>query len=139
MKKIITLASLAFCVLILVCCKKHSEVFSSSIAGSWELRKVTGGFRGIYPGNDYAPGNGNTWIISNATYQTYHNHSLIHSGSYSLGKDLSPATGQVTDFLILNANEKIYFEVQNDTMTLYRGELAYDGTIEKYKRIEDNR
>jgi hypothetical protein len=109
-------------------------VHSNSIVSKWELRKVTGGFRGVYPGKDFLPGNGNIWIFSDYTYQTYQNNIALYSEKYSLGRDFSNATGQITDFLMLPAYGKIYFEVKKDTLTLYRGELAYDGTIERYER-----
>lgn len=108
---------------------------ANSIVGEWELKKVTGGFRGIYPEKNYPPGNGNTWTFSDSKYQTYSNSISIQGGNYLLGKDSSRATGRVTDFIMLSSNEKIYFEIENNILTLYRGELMYDGTIEKYDRL----
>ena len=99
------------------------------------VEKSYWGFRGIYPGKDYPAGNGNIRIFSDSIYQTYWDHISIHSGNYLLGKDYSNATGRITDFVMLSSNEKIYFEIENNIMTLYRGELVYDGTIEEYERI----
>ena len=119
-------------------CKKGlsaDDVNSTSIVGTWELRKVTGGFRGIYPGKDYPAGNDNIWKFSDSKYQTYYNNIAAESGSYSSGKDFSHATGRITDFVMLSNNEKIYFEIENNILTLYKGEVIYDGTIEEYERI----
>ena len=124
-------------------CKKDSSLdnvkHSTSIVGTWELRKVTGGFRGTYPEKNYAPGNGNIWTFSDSTYQTYDNNIWTMSGSYSLGKDSSHATGRNTDFVMLSNNNKIYFEIDNNVMTLYWGEIVYDGAIEKYERLVNHR
>jgi hypothetical protein len=143
MKNFISTICLGAILIFLGSCQKDLNevevIYSDSIAGKWELRKVIGGFRGIQPGKDYPAGNGNIRIFSDSTYQTYWNHISDQSGNYSLGKDYSNATKRITDFVMLSSNEKIYFEIANNIMTMYRGELVYDGTIEKYERIANYR
>jgi len=45
------------------------------------------------------------------------------------------------DVLILkqNYNEKVFFEIAKDTLILYRGIIAADGTIGKYVRLSNYR
>ena len=49
----------------------------------------------------------------------------------------SLATGRYMDAFILNNNNsaELFFEISNNTLTLYRGIIAADGTIETYERI----
>jgi hypothetical protein len=124
--------------MIAVSCKKnHKELISGRLQGVWELRHVEGGFRAPGTSPDYAPGNGNMWKFSDSTYQYYVNGQLSVQGSYTLTKDISPATGKNMDALILDSNNnwKLFFEISNNTLTLYRGIVAADGTIETYEKI----
>jgi hypothetical protein len=144
MKSFISTILLGVIIILLGSCKKDintAEVINSnSIAGKWELRKIIGGFRGVYPEKNYPPGNGNIWVFSDSMYQIYYSNIVSDSGNYLLGRDFANATGQITNFLmLLPIYGKIYFKIENNSLTLYRGELSYDGTIEKYERIENYR
>ena len=122
-------------------CKKasidHASV-ASSIVGTWELRHLVGGLQS--PGNnpDYPPGNGNILNFSDSSYYYYYpNGQLRGNGSYSLVKDTCVATGQYMDGIIFDRQSysERCFEIKNNILTLYRGIVAADRTIETYERI----
>lgn len=140
----------------LVSCKKHNNDASSipkednietktessnSILGDWELRVIYGGFRASNSSPYYASGNGYIWKFTNSSYQFYSKGHLASNGDYTLTKDTCLATGRFMDALILkqNYNEKVFFEIAKDTLILYRGIIAADGTIGKYVRLPNYR
>ncbi len=137
MKHIRLLSLTALPLLILSCTKTNIETVSNSIKGTWELRHVEGGYRAPGTNPDYPPGNGTIWKFTDSTYQYYGSGPLLAQGSYTLTKDTSLATGRYMDAFILNNNNsaELFFEISNNTLTLYRGIIAADGTIETYERI----
>jgi hypothetical protein len=137
MKHIRPLIVFALVIFTAGCKKNNTETVSNSIKGTWELRYVVGGYRAPGANPDYASGNGNIWEFSDSTYQYYANSQLLGQGSYSITKDTSLATGRYMDALILDNNNsaKLFFEISNNELTLYRGVIAADGTIETYRRI----
>ena len=110
----------------------------ASLKNSWELRFAYGGLRAPNTNPNYLPGNKNIWKLMDSTYQIYSNGVLQQTGKYTLTKDTCYATGRFMDAMILDKNTayKLFFEVANDTLVMYRGVIAADGTIEKYVRIE---
>lgn len=113
---------------------------SVSIVNSWELRSSYGGFRAPVRNPSYQPGNGYIWKFTNTNYQLYSEGQVVSSGGYTMTKDTSVAAGRLMDALIINSgqnyNEKIFIQIAKDTLTMYRGIIAADGTIEKYVRVK---
>lgn len=146
--KSITVA-IIFCALIffVLSCKKDTASKSNdkvnasptAISHSWELRYQEGGY-GPTHSPYYSPGNGNMWKFTDTTYQVYFEGQISSSGTYYMIKDTCPATKQLMDAIVLNwgqsYNDTIYVQIAGDTLTMYRGIIASDGTIEKYVRIK---
>jgi hypothetical protein len=141
MKHVALFSYLTLSIFLLCSCKKNNADTEKdeaenpgSVSGSWELRVLYGGYRAPGASPYFAPGNGNIWKFTDSTYQYYGNRQLLCSGEYILGKDTSIATGRFMDYVILkqNYNEKIFFEIVKDILVFYRGQIASDGTIEKY-------
>ena len=106
-----------------------------TLPGEWELRSVAGGL-GPTGGSDYAVGNGYRWKFSDSNYWYYAKHIPTDSGTYKLSSGINPQTSQQTDAMLFNGTTyPLYFTIANDTLTIYRGVVAADGTIEKYIRI----
>lgn len=107
----------------------------AALPGTWELRWAFGGF--AWQSYDYPPGNGHVWKITADNYQVLRNGQVMESNTYTLTKDSSMATGQLMDAMVLAPyRRQVYFTVTKDTLTLYHGHIAADGTIEKYVKTE---
>lgn len=142
------LLSLFICVLIVACGKAEIEnsnipvaeikITETSLPGAWELRELQGGFRPVNAQVYYPAGNGNTWSFTDSSYEQYFEGELANQGSYSLIRDTAQATGRLMDAFIMhtgNYTHQIYFEFKEDTLLLYQGQIAADGTIGKYVRM----
>ena len=128
---------LALISLLVFSCSKSKKIppAAADIVGVWELRKVTGGMTGHVT---FPPGNGHKYIFTNNEYKIYVNHNLKESGTYTRTRDVSYITNKETDALILSTyNYKIYYEFEdnNNSLILYFGIIAADGTENKYARI----
>ena len=135
MKRIAVLALISLFVFSCSKSKKTPPASAPNIVGSWELRKVTGGMTGQL---SYAPGNGNKYIFIDNNYEIYVNHNLIESGTFTKTRDHSYITNKETDAVILSTNNnKIYYEFadNNNSLILYFGIIAADGTVNKYARV----
>ncbi len=99
------------------------------LSGTWELRHLvcTGCAPNTQP--DYAPGNGHQWVFEDINFAVKSNNVIKDSGYYQIS-DVSGGNS----VLILNAdkNSDITFTVNKDTLKLYFGQLASDGSIETY-------
>ena len=145
MKKILSAGMLVLLLNCLSGCSKDSDPAPNTNQGpvalqnTWELRSVYGGYRTPGTSPNTSPGNKNIWKFTDTTYQQYANGVLYVSGKYTVTKDSSAATGRIMDALILdkNTSQKLFFEFANDTLVLYRGIVAADGTIEKFVRVEN--
>jgi hypothetical protein len=115
--------------------KKTTE---SSIVGSWELRELQGGFRPPNAQIYYSAGNGDIWEFTDSIYKHSFQGEFASVGTYTLTKDTALATGRLMDAFIMdggNYKQQIYFEFNQDTLLLYDGQIAADGTIGKYVRV----
>ena len=144
MKKLITI--ICFGILFFSSCKK-SDVSSTSIVGTWELR---GAQYGMTPGNQYGPGNGNLFKFSVLTYQKYKDGNLIKSGQYKLVHDPSaeaevglviPA-GQFTNRIVFDhdySSQKTFIQISDNRLSFLSGYFPTDGgSGESYQRIDSN-
>jgi len=118
----------------------EKKVYSHSLQGAWELRNVFGGFGPPGRPNTFAPGNGNIWSFKDSTFKRYEKGTLIDSGSFTIDRDTCPATNTLMDAFTFgnsqnNYGMQIFFEISHDTMTMYHGVIAADGTISKYVRV----
>jgi hypothetical protein len=113
--------------------------YSRSLAGAWELRSLFGGFRAPGPDPVYSPGNGNIWSFRDSTFRQYYEGKLVDSGSFSIIRDTCPATQTLMDAFVTSKSHghRMFFEISKDTLTIYNGIIAADGTIEKYFRLSD--
>lgn len=134
------------CLLILSGCGKNagsatkelSPQVGKSLWGYWELRDLQGGFRQPRSDKDYIPGNGNAWQFQDSAYQQFLNGSVVGEGQYSHIRDSAAATGRIMDGIVIRSGEierEIFYEFKQDTLVLYEGHIAWDGTISKYVRI----
>ena len=150
MKQIKLLSSIT-CLVLLVCsCQKDNNsapkkkllsTGSGSIKGDWELR-ILYGCQTPNCNPYFQPGNGNTWHFTDTTYlhtveSLSPRYTASDSGVYILREDTCMATGRMMDYFKAKDDpfEGIFFEIKNDTLTLYRGIIAADGTIQKYVRF----
>ncbi len=114
---------------------------SAAINGYWELR-ILYGCQTPNCNPYFEPGNGNTWKFTDSMYvfsvkSTSPVYAYTDSGRYSAGKDTSQVTGRLMDYLILKEDkyDRLFFEIVKDTLTVYRGYIPADGTIEKFVRF----
>jgi hypothetical protein len=131
---------LLFCLFVFsASCKKDTSNSRGEINGTWELRGVEGGFRDPSVTIDVSPGNGTTWSFRDTTFEYRNAGQLSRAGSFTKSRDSSAATGRVMNVLVFsnNDNDKVFFEISGDSLTMYRGTIAADGTIERYVRIKD--
>src|SRR5882672_10425399 len=71
-----------------VACKKSGETLNPNIAGKWELRRQSGGWR---PDTNFTAGNGNIYQFnSNSTYMRFVNNQLSEHGSFKINKTNNP-------------------------------------------------
>ena len=119
-------------------CNKTNS--SLSLQGTWELRHLDGGYRAPGSPTDFAPGNGNIWKFTSGTYQYFSEGELSGTGEFTKTKDYAIATGRKMDAIILNgsADDKIYFEIKDNVLTMYHGTIAADGTVATYEKIKTN-
>ena len=115
---------------------KKSRNDQSSIRGTWELRKTSGG---MMPGEQvYAPGNGNMLKFDGGHYERYVNGSLTKAGEYEIVSDktvgqsvcLEMPVGQFTNRIIYDSNttsEKVFIQIVNNKLTFISGCYALDG------------
>ena len=68
-------------------CKKNANQGSGSIAGTWELRTISGGMT-----TQYAAGNGNIVAFAGTSYKIYKSGQVIKSGQFSVVQDDSVET-----------------------------------------------
>jgi hypothetical protein len=147
----IALLSCIPCLALLVCsCQKENNsaakkkllsTNSGSIKGDWELR-ILYGCQTPNCNPYFQPGNGNTWHFTDSTYlhtvkSLSPRYTASDSAVYILGEDTCMATGRMMDYFKAKDDpfEGIFFEITNDTLTLYRGIIPADGTIQKYVRF----
>jgi hypothetical protein len=112
-------------------------VISNTLPGTWELRGITGGMA-IPDPNNYKPGNGNIWRFTNAHFERILHDSVYNSGSYTVadtGVDMN--TGRRISQFIFDGAPAESFEIKNDTLHIYYGEIAADGVISHYVKIAD--
>ncbi|HSB93011.1 MAG TPA: hypothetical protein VLC28_07845 [Flavitalea sp.] len=137
------------CVVIFACGKAEMEntppstperkIPETSILGTWELRELQGGFRPANAQVYYPAGNGNTWEFTDSTFKQTYEGVLANEGTYTFTKDTALATGRLMDAFVMSTNNylhQIYFEFKQDTLLLYDGQIAADGTIGKYVRSD---
>lgn len=121
-------------------CKKDDR-FTSSLQGSWELRKEQSG---MTPTINYSAGNGSRLVFSETNYQTFVNGQLSNSGTYSIVQDPSAESevclvippGQFKNRIIFDSDttaSKIFIQISNDTLTVLKGCFAVDaGSSKQY-------
>lgn len=103
------------------------------LTGSWELRRVNGGFP--YRSTDYSPGNGNIIKFTTKTYTRFENGQPIETRTYELIKETT---------LPDNMYEIIYngsFSYPKTLIRLEGNKISFslyipDGGGSEYERIE---
>lgn len=108
------------------------------LPGVWELRSVTGGLKPYNP-DDYKPGNGDIWRFTDTYFARIYHDSLYNSGSYTItptGVDMN--TNRTISRFVLDDVPAESFELSNDTLNIYYGMIAADGTICHYVKIADD-
>jgi len=126
-------------------CKKDSTnskpkaATPTVLTGTWELREDSFPLiRGVL--REYAPGNGNEVIFSDTTFKSFYvgygvesGNNYSDSGTYYI-KDLPNSNPQ----LVFNGDSlppRDLFLIDKDTLTLFVGEVAADGDILVYQKI----
>lgn len=140
MKDIILLVSVGLLATIFLSCNKDKNSDSRGLTGSWEIRYSEGGLRVSGGGlKTYPPGNGYIQQFTDSKYYLYQNgQSLGDSGTYKIEKDATTPYGQKMDKLtyITNNNRVVYYQIAADTLTIYDGNIAADGTVSKYVPLQ---
>ncbi|MES2328712.1 MAG: hypothetical protein V4539_03850 [Bacteroidota bacterium] len=110
-----------------------------SLQNAWELRNVVGGYGPPNRNPNYAAGNGYIWKFMDSTFERYDKGQLFQTGKYRVIRDTSYQTGRMMDALVFdqNAYPKVQVEIVKDTLIMYLGVVAADGTISRYVRIGD--
>jgi hypothetical protein len=126
-------------------CKKDSTntqpkaAAPAVLTGTWELRYDSFPMiRGVL--RDYPPGNGNEVIFSDTTFKSFYvgygsesGTNYSDSGTYYV-KDLPNSNPQ----LVFNGDSlppRDLFLINKDTLTLFAGEVASDGDVLVYQKI----
>jgi hypothetical protein len=121
-------------------CKKDSSgknpSISTSIIGTWELRKTSGG---MMPGEKtYPQGNGNILKFTGTSYEAYENGQLADSGKYTISEDatveenvcLEFPDNQYTHRIIYDSSSfyrKNFIQISNGKLSFISGCYALDG------------
>ncbi len=114
-------------------CKKNNSEPTLSIIGEWELRMRSGGIVG--GSTTFPPGNGNTLVFSNTSFEKYLNGQIASSGAYNLTKDTF-VNGELMDKLILtspNSIEQHFIKIESSQFTFLSG--LPDGFDEYFSQI----
>jgi hypothetical protein len=137
MKSRMLLVGLLGCFIFLASCKKNVLPFvKPNLRGSWELRKIQGGFFGPAGAPDVRPGNGNILKFSRSMYRFYFRGQLTGTGTYTIGNMDTYGGEYPKHALFLNSNPypEARFSIRRNTLTMYAGSIAADGTIAEYVR-----
>jgi hypothetical protein len=138
---------LAVFMLFAIGCKKESnskinKVQTSTLQGSWELRKQSGMLIINYP-----PGNGQTISFSQNTYQKKKDGQVIEQGDFDIIADATVAeetcltipAGTYEGRIIFsgdNTGRKYFVQINNDTLNIISGCFAIDGgSISEHKKL----
>jgi hypothetical protein len=107
-----------------------------TLPGAWELRSWYGG-NGPAGGGSLAPGNGDIKRFTDSLYWFASNGRVWDSGSYKLTTGINPDTRKEMDALLVKGDTSFptFFHIADDTLTIYNGSVAWDGTVLKYVRI----
>jgi len=108
-----------------------------TLPGAWELRYMYGGGTGLAVPEKTRSGNGYIKRFTDSVYWFANEDKVWDSGTYKLTTGINPETNVETDAMILHGDTLLprYFQIADDTLTIYTGIVAADGTIEKYVRI----
>lgn len=119
------------------CKKDDDQKQNGPLTGTWELRSVYGGYSATGGGN-FEPGNGSIWQFSDNNYWYYSEGVTIDSGSYKQTSGINPQTNINTNALVFKNDTgwNVYYQITGDTLTLYSGVVAADGTVSKYVRVD---
>lgn len=135
--KYLPIAGLILATMIMSCKKERTTNHTNnntpvSLKGSWELR-VRLGTQVPNVSGYYLPGNGEIWSFTDSAYQYFENQLYDH-GSYSITQAVATQTDKLMDELILNSDSTmgLFYQVSYDTLIIYRGNIASDGSIEKF-------
>jgi hypothetical protein len=123
-----------FVLLIVTGCNKDASSRKDSLTGAWELRSWYGGYSATGGGN-VNPGNGNIYAFTENTYRYYVNNTIQDSGTYSIIQSVNPNTGEPMQAILMDSAYTMPYSVDKNTLTLYNGPIAADGTVSKYAKI----
>jgi hypothetical protein len=131
MKNLLTI-TFALAIIALSCKKAEKVALSSSIIGTWELRKSGGGF--ILGYQSFPPGNGSTLQFNrDSTFLLYSSFKLISQGTFQVVKNGITLGGVTTDGLFFNHDKPgDMLKIQSDSLSL--NIAAYDAPYVLYVR-----
>lgn len=122
-----------------------SNVISTSLTGTWEMRQVFG-MAGI---KNYAAGNGNVLRFTDTSYELYTDNKFTRKGRYTTTPDttvtanvcLNLLSGQFAKRIMYDGNtmaDKIFFQIDNNQLSFVSGCFAIDaGSKQVYQRQKD--
>ena len=116
-------------------CGKDKRIGSSTLTGTWELRRTQS-----MALTDYPAGNGNTYKFTSTTYEKYSNGTLVKTGSYFVVKDFAVSqsiglvvpAGQYNNRIIFDndfISAKTFFEIEDNKLTMVSGFFPTDGGV----------
>jgi hypothetical protein len=84
----------------------------------------------------YPPGNGLILIITDTLLSRYKADSLVHAEPFALVSDTCWDTPNAPTLLPRLKNRKVFFDVQDNRLTVYTNSLASGGAIETFARLK---
>ena len=114
-------------------CRKNSTNIENSnhaLNGNWELRYYEGGFGPIGP-SYFPPGNGIRIAITDSTIEKTSINGVVVRNTYTKTRGFCDQTHRDMDAMIIQ-NTNLFYEFSRDTLIIYMGMVAADGTVEKY-------
>ncbi|WP_295651305.1 hypothetical protein [uncultured Mucilaginibacter sp.] len=134
---------LVFSLLALVGCKKELSsaptqstpvTTSTGLPGTWELASATNGNTGRL--TTYPAGNGQLFVFTTNTYQTFTSGSLVKSGTYTLAQQFSIVQKQMVNTIIFDRDTSLINIIYLNGNQLSLSIDGYDTPSVSYTRIK---
>ena len=118
-------------------CEK-AERLENKLEGTWELRHLTGFVPQERLGNR-PPGNGDIYKFQGNNFERHFDGKIADSGTFSVKKETSNHNEKLEFILLLDGlkyKQSIPFKLVDGKLTLHFGNLASDGAIGTYGKVD---
>lgn len=137
MKYVFLIICLGISVTFLGSCKKHGSN-PGVLTGRWELRAEQGAQIPMEP-SDFLPGNGTIWEFTDGSHWKYSDRHTTDSGQYRITRDtISPYQTKMDKLTLIHSPSQswaLFFQLSSDSLKIYSGIIAADGSITTYARM----